>query len=214
MSIIHRIRIILSIARNNSPALITQSKAIYAGFTTNVGLLPNPVPPPPVVLAQIQDFEVAQQATKTGTRGTVAVRNAKREVLVTSLESWRMCAQAQCDANPEQAAAIAAAACMTVAKTPGPAKPLLGVKQLPQSGAVLLSANLGLLVGKGNHKRVTLNWQYSADGGKTWTSVPSTPLASTEIAGLTPLTTYLFRVSATVSKIVGEWSQAVSFLVR
>jgi hypothetical protein len=214
MSIIHRIRIILFLDRKKSPALVTQSKAIYGGVTGNAGMFPSISPAPPVVLAQIQDFEVAQQATKTGTRGTVAVRDAKREVLLTSLESWRMCVQAQCDGNPEQAAAIAAAACMTVAKAPGSTKPVLKVKQLPQSGSVQLTANLGLLVGRGVYRRVTLNWQYSADGGKTWTSVPSTPLATTEITGLTPLTTYSFRVSATVSKTVGEWSQAVSFLVR
>ncbi|HEY8041119.1 MAG TPA: fibronectin type III domain-containing protein, partial [Polyangiaceae bacterium] len=103
---------------------------------------------------------------------------------------------------------------MTVAKTPGPIKPLLAVKQAPQSGTVIVKVNARQLVGKSNYRRVTFNWQFSADGGKTWTSAPSTPLASTEIAGLTPLTTYSFRVSATVSKAVGAWSQAISFLVR
>jgi len=63
-------------------------------------------------------------------------------------------------------------------------------------------------------KHVTFNWQSSAEGGKTWISAPSTPLATTTLEGLTPLTTYAFRVSVTVSKTAGEWSQAVSILVK
>jgi len=34
------------------------------------------------------------------------------------------------------------------------------------------------------------------------------------ISGLTPATTYSFRVAATVSKTVGEWSQAITILVK
>jgi hypothetical protein len=82
------------------------------------------------------------------------------------------------------------------------------------SGSVVLRANETLLVGRGVRKRAAFNWQLSADGGKTWTNAPSTPLASTAIDGLTPLTTYAFRVCVTVSKATGEWSQAVTLLVH
>jgi len=43
---------------------------------------------------------------------------------------------------------------------------------------------------------------------------PSTLLATTEITGLPALTVVQFRASATVSKVVGAWSQAVSILVK
>jgi hypothetical protein len=83
-------------------------------------------------------------------------------------------------------------------------------------GTVLLEANRKLLVGTADaSKKAYFNWQWSGDGGKTWTSAPSTPYASTEIPGLTPLSTYSFRVSVTIAKgPPGPWSDAVSLLIH
>jgi hypothetical protein len=83
---------------------------------------------------------------------------------------------------------------------------LLEAKLVPGTpGLVLLIANAGLLVGN-TRKKVTFNWQWSLDG-KTWTSAASTPLADTEIQNLTLGTTYMFRVSVTISKVAGAWSE-------
>ena len=210
----HRVRAVLKLPRSKVATLLEIAKAMYNAFQSNPGLLPQPNPPLPTVQVEIQGLDVAQQATSTKAKGTVAARNAKRAVLVTSLESWRMYVQTLCDANPEQAEAIIAAAGMAVGKVPMRAKPVLGAKLGAVSGSVTLEANAILLVGRGVKKRAAYNWQYSADGGKTWTSAPATPLASTTIEGLTPLTMYSFRVAATVSKTVGAWSQAVTLLVR
>ena len=125
-----------------------------------------------------------------------------------------MYVQSIADASPEQAIAIISAAAMAVGKTPTHGKPFLQAKPGGQPGAASLVANAGLLAGKRSSKKVTFNWQYSADAGKTWQQAPSTPLANTEIASLTPMTVYAFRVSVTVSKTVGEWSPAVNLLVR
>jgi len=214
MTTIQRIRIVLSLETEKVPALLPQSKTIYNAFATNASLLPTPPVPLPTLLAQIQDLDTAEQATKTGTKGTVAVRNAKRAVLVTTLESLRMYVQSLCDSNPEQAPALATAASMAVAKLPLHAKPVLQAKPGASSGAVILIANATLLIGRGVRKKATFNWESSADGGKTWVTAPSTPLSSTSVVGLTPLTTYAFRVSVTVSKTTGEWSQAVTLLVH
>ena len=83
-------------------------------------------------------------------------------------------------------------------------------------GTVFLDANRSLLVGAADaRKRAYFNWQWSGDGGQTWNSAPSTPYAHTQIAGLTLLHTYSFRVSATVAEEpAGPWSQAVSLLVH
>ncbi len=77
-------------------------------------------------------------------------------------------------------------------------------------------ANRSLLVGPADaRKRAYFSWQWSGDGGKTWTSVTPTPYASTEIPGFTLLSTYSFRVSVTIGKQpAGPWSQAVSLLVH
>jgi hypothetical protein len=63
-------------------------------------------------------------------------------------------------------------------------------------------------------RKALFNWQYSVDGGKTFVSAPSTPLASTEIQGLPTMTTVMFRVSVLVSRTPGEWSQAVALFVK
>jgi len=214
MSPTHRVRAVLTLPKSKVATLLAIAKAVYNAFQSNPGLLPQPNPPLATVQPQIQALDVAQQATSTRTKGTVAARNAKRDVLVTSLESWRMYVQTLCDANPEQADALIAAAGMAAAKVAVHAKPMLGAKLGIASGSVTLEANATLLVGRGVKKHAAYNWQYSTDGGKTWTNAPATPLATTTIEGLTPLTTYAFRVSVTVSKTVGAWSQAVSILVK
>ncbi len=214
MSPTHRVRAVLALPKSKPALLLAIAKATYNAFQSSSGLLPQPTPPLATVQGEITALDVAQQATSTRARGTVATRNAKLALVVTSLESWRTYVQTLCDANPEQAEAIIAAAGMTVAKAPAHAKPILGAKLGVASGSVMLAANATLLVGRGVKRHVTFNWQASADGGKTWISAPSTPLATTTLEGLTPLTTYAFRVSVTVSKTAGEWSQAVSILVK
>lgn len=214
MSSTHRIRVALRASRTNIALLLALAKTIYNAMVAHANLFPQAIPALTVLGQLIQDLETAQQATYTHAVGTVAVRNAKRDALITALESERMYVQSLCDASPEQAETYIKAAGMDVAKSPMHSKPVLSAEQGPFPGSAKLVANATLLVGRGVRKRVTFNWQYSADGGKTWTSATSTPLASTLIEGLTPMTTYWFRVSATVSKTPGEWSQAVTLLVR
>ena len=81
------------------------------------------------------------------------------------------------------------------------------------SGTVLIEATTLLL--DSTTRRKMYNWEFTTDGGATYSPMPSTPIAKTSISGLTPLTTVGFRVSVTVGKQPrGEWSQMVSILVR
>jgi hypothetical protein len=146
--------------------------------------------------------------------GAVAARNAKRDVVFASLESEQAYVQSLADASPDRAPAIVTCAAMFVAKAPSTTKPVLQVELGVQPGTAILRANATTLVGKGVAKRPTFNWQLSVDGGKTWSIAPSTPRANTVIENLTPMTTYGFRVSATVANVPGEWSQPVSILVH
>ncbi len=118
------------------------------------------------------------------------------------------------DASPDRAPAVVTGAAMVVAKAPSTTKPILSAELGVEPGSVSLRANATMLVGKGVSKRPTFNWQLSIDGGKTWSIAPSTPLSKTVIENLTPMTTYAFRVSATVANVAGEWSQPVSILVH
>ena len=114
--------------------------------------------------------------------------------------------------TPEDAIATIQAAGLLVALPKMLTKPLLAATLTATPGLVHLVANRSMLVGR-THKGVTINGQWSVDG-KTWTSAASTPRVKTDIAGLTLMTTYWFRVSATVGTAIGEWSQPVSLLVH
>jgi hypothetical protein len=214
MTTTNRTRAALLLNRKKVSTVLAVANRMYSAMLANMKLFPAATPPLPTFLSQIQDVEAAQLATGTRTRGTAAIRNAKLAILFTTMESLRMYVQTLCDANPEQAEVIITAAGMAIARVPSFHKPALAAKLGTQSGSVILEANATLLVGKNVSKKATFNWEYSAGGGKTWIAAPSTPLTTTTIVGLTPLTTYEFRVCATVSKSTGEWSQAVSLLVR
>jgi hypothetical protein len=61
--------------------------------------------------------------------------------------------------------------------------------------------------------RASYEWQYSADGGKTWTRLATTLQARTVVAGLTALTTVVVRYRAISKQGEGEWSQSLSVVV-
>lgn len=210
----HRVRATLGINKKNIPAVLALAKAVYDGMLANPTLFPSPNPALAVLLALLTALDAAQRVVATRVQGAAALRDQKRDALITALESLRMYVQSLCDANPEQAVALIKAAGMSVAQVTTHDKPVLQAKQGAAPGSVILVANETVLVGKGVHKKALFNWQMSADGGKTWTALPPTPLATTEVAGLTSLATYAFRVSVTVGKVTGEWSQAVTVVVH
>jgi hypothetical protein len=210
----HRVRATLGINKKKIPALLALAKAIYDAMLANPTLVPAPKPALAVLLALITALDPAPRAVATRAKGMAAVRDQKRDALITGLESQRMYVQTLCDANPEQAVALIKAAAMSVARVTTRDKPVLQAKPGTAPGSVILVANERLLVGRGVHNKALFNWQMSADGGKTWTPLAATPLATTEVSGLTSLTTIAFRVCVTVGKVTGEWSQAITVLVK
>ena len=63
-------------------------------------------------------------------------------------------------------------------------------------------------------RRASYEWQWSGDGGKTWTNVPATLQAKTTVLGLPSGTVLQFRVRAVTRTGEGDWSQVVSVLVK
>jgi hypothetical protein len=204
--------------QKNIPGVIARSKAMYNGFTNNVALLGSPTITMVVFLALINALIAAQEtATQTKAKGSAAIRDTKRDAVWTAMETLQKYAQGMADVLTVDAAiALISAAGLVVMKVARRQKAALTAALTPGQGNVLLQANRTLLAGAANAgKRVSFNWQWSGDGGKTWNSVATTPVASTEIPGLTPMTTYSFRVSVTIGKQApGPWSQAVTLLVH
>jgi hypothetical protein len=63
-------------------------------------------------------------------------------------------------------------------------------------------------------RKVTFNWQWSGNNGQSWNDARATPYANTDVVGLALMSTYSFRVSVTIGKATGAWSQPVSLLVH
>ena len=62
--------------------------------------------------------------------------------------------------------------------------------------------------------RASYEWQYSTDGGKTWVDAAVTLQAKTTMPGLTAGSTVEFKYRPVTKTGEGDWSQAVSLIVK
>jgi hypothetical protein len=159
------------------------------------------------VSAIITKLDAAETATKTRTHGTVQARNEARVQAVHALHALKGYVQQVADANPDQAESIIASAAMGSKRKPARSKAPLAVKPGTSSGSVRVAA-------KAAAHRASYEWQWSGDGGKTWTPVPSTLQSKTTIAGLPTATNCQFRYRALTRTGAGDWSQTVTVLVK
>jgi hypothetical protein len=111
------------------------------------------------------------------------------------------------DADHPNAAGIIASASMVVRKTPSRAKRTFAVKPGPVAGSVEVSTCVA-------GRRVSYGWQYSSDGGATWTALPTTLQARTTLSGLQVGSTYSFRYRVVTKDGMGDWSHRVSIVLR
>ena len=174
---------------------------------TNNPAFPNPTPTLAALNAAIADLHSAQVAAASRAKGATTVRDEKRTVVVGLLQQTRGYVQGVADAAPENAASIIESGGFAVRKAPtrGPrtfeARP----------GVVSATAKL-VAVSAG--RRASYEWQYSTDGGKTWILAPVTLQAKTTITGLASGSTVVFRYRAVTKSGEGDWSQAVTLLVK
>jgi hypothetical protein len=188
------------------PQLIKMAQAIISALTGNAHI-PTPNPPLSSLTTAVDKLVVDEAATKTRAAGTVATRNVSRTSLVSLLHATKANVQQQADLNPEQAAAIIASAAMGTRKATTRTKAPFVAKPGPVSGSVKL-------VAKAAASRASYEWEWSADGGKTWTEMLPTLQAKIEIPGLPVATVVQFRYRATVKTGAGDWSQPTSLLVN
>jgi hypothetical protein len=216
MNTVTKPRAIFGVAKRNVPGVIFRATAMYNGFTANAATFTSPTISMVSFEALITQLSAAQQTAKEiKGKVTSTARNTKRDALWTAMEVLQKYAQSMADILSGQAAAsLITSAGLLVAEAPKRSKAVLTAVLTAAAGTVHLEANRTVLVGPANlGKQVTYNWSWSANG-TTWNSGPSTPLASTNIAGLTPMTTYSFRVSITIGQETGAWCQPVSILVH
>ena len=184
--------------------LIAFVKAVIAKMTNNPNFT-TPTPTLAAVSSALAAYETAETAVQT-TKGAKGDRAGKRRDLVAVLKHLRDYVQQICEANTENALAIAESANMRLQSTPARIKAALTITQGLVSGSVVCDA-------KAVARDATYYFCYSMDE-KSWVSVPEGMKSKVTISGLTPGQTYYFRFRALTRKGMSDPSQIVSFLVK
>ena len=185
--------------------LISFVRAVLLAMTGNPRF-PSPTPPLATVAAAASDLETAQGQVKLRVNGAVATRAAKRAALVQLIETLRMFVQGIADADPANAAAIIESAGFAVRKVNTHGKHAFAVTHGAASGSVNV-------VAPAVH-RASYEWQFSADGGKTWQTAKSTVQAKAVLTGFAPGSALSLRYRASSKASDGTWSEAIGIVVR
>ena len=187
------------------PAILKVGRGIVSSMNGNA-YFPNPNPPLATVSKSLDDLAAAEQATQTRAKGTREARDAARAEAVTLLTQLKGHVQQVADADPPNAEKIITSASMSVRKAPVLNKADFTAKPGPVSGSVHLVARAT--------RRASYEWQWSADGGKTWTLAPVTMQAKTILVGLPVAASCLFRFRVVTKVGEGEWSQSAALIVK
>jgi hypothetical protein len=185
------------------------------GIDENTALFPSPPVTTSIIQTQVGVVNKAETLAATRARGSASARDVQLNLLVGMLETDLTYIQGVADksATWDQAVVTLQAGGVLVATVGSRVKGILEIKQGPTAGSVMLDANVALLTADLKGK-FFFNWEWTLDG-KTFTTLPSTPNHTTSVAGLTPLTSYGFRVSVTADGgIPGTWSQIIYYLVH
>jgi hypothetical protein len=164
-------------------------------------------------LLLMQAAAAAQSAAATRGKGLAAVRDQKVETLWTAMLSVKTYVGGLASTlDATSATSLIEAAGLLVAGTANRAKAIIAATYVPATGIVHVTVNAKLLAGKRTAK-TTFTYSWSADGGKTWSAGVTTGYASLEVPALTT-GTYLFRAFATVGKVPGDPTDAVSVTIH
>ncbi len=210
-------RATFGVHKKDVPGVLIRAMAMYDGLSAHPATFSAPTVSLLVFLALVNALSQAQQATKEARSTAISTtRNVKRDAVWTAMVSLQAYVQGLADLLDAQAATeLILQAGLLVAGTTAHSKAILTASLAVTAGTVHLRANRKALAGRAHRsKHLFFNWEMSADGGQTWTALPSTPYTSTDVAGLTLLSTYSFRVSVTIGKVTEPWSQAVGILVH
>jgi hypothetical protein len=188
------------------PALLKFTQAFASGLTDNANF-PDSAPFVAAINTAYTALNTAETAVKARTQGTVAARNVAKGNLVTALHSGKSYVQGKADANPAHGQAIIESSGLAVRKTTIRQKAVFAAKPGAVSGTVKLTAKVVA-------RRSSYEWDWSADGGKTWTSLPATLQAKTTVVNLPVGANASFRFRAVTKEGEGDWSQIVTLLVK
>lgn len=195
-SIMKTIEVVLN-AGGQSPASISAlAKQVLASMTGNSNFQ-NPFPALPDVQTDVNSLDAAIVAAKDGGKtAMVQLRAATRQVVAT-LKA--LMAYVQYTSKGNEQAVLSSGFGLKKGRTPQ--AHVFTVTQGSLSGTAELST-------KRESGQAAYLWQYTKDpiGSAPWTDVPMTLKAHQTVSGLTPLTTYWFRVAVLNKDGLQDWS--------
>jgi hypothetical protein len=196
----------LMLSGMNKP-LLTFARAVHSALLNNPAF-PNPNPPLDVVAADIAAFEEAETKAASRAKGAASLRDAKKKKVKEDLFHLRDYVQSVVETNtsPAAASALIESAFMSVRKAPRRTFPDVSAKNADVSGKVLLTA-------KAVAPTAVYHWEHSLDQS-TWTRLPETMRARTEIADMTSAQVYYFRFRAFTRAGWQDYSPIVSLIVH
>jgi hypothetical protein len=201
----HHVFVVRKLPRS-VPIFIEYVRTVLAAMATSPHF-PGPSPSLATVTASVGALESAQATTKTRAPGSTEVRDAALALVIGQVQLLLGYVQQVADGSPEQAAAIIASAGLRARAIGARNKPPFVVRLGALSGTARL-------VAKAAGGRAAYDWEYSVDGGKTWSAATTTLQATTVIAGLPVAAMVVFRFRSVIKGGAGDWSQPVSLLVR
>ena len=195
----------LGVKRSNSPGVISRATIMYAALLAAIATFNATPIALPAFLLLIEAAQVAQTASASRAKGLAAVRNTKITPLWNAMILLRAYVQGLVDqVDHASGLALINQAGLVVGGVPAHVKKLFEAKLDTTANVVHLVLNAKALLGS-TQKRMTFHWQISSDNGKTWTSLPSTPYAETQLPSPGP-GSYQFRAGATVGETVVDWT--------
>ena len=195
----------LGVTRINVPGVLSRGTIMYTAILAAIASFNAPPVTMAALLLLIQAADTAQTTkSTTGAKGTAAARNTKITPLWNAMILLRAYVQGLVDqVDHESGLALINQAGLVVGGVGAHVKMLFEAKLDTTANVVHLILNAKAFLGT-NRKRVTFHWQISSDG-KTWTSLPSTPYAQTQLPSPGP-GSYAFRAAATAGKTVVDWT--------
>ena len=187
-------------------ALISYANVVLQKMTNNPSF-PSPTPTLAVIQTAVSAVQTAETAAGSRATGAATVLKEKRTALAALLKQLGSHIQATANASGAEAASVIQSAGVDVRKTPTRHARVFAAKPGAVSGvAVIVAPSAGA--------RSSYEWQYSADGGKTWVTAPPTVQAKTSVSGLATGTSVEFKYRAVTKDGAGDWSAAVVLLVQ
>jgi hypothetical protein len=195
----------VGVTRNNAPGVLSRANIMQVAILAAIASF-NALPITMAAFALlIQAAQTAQTASASRGKGLAATRNTKISPLWSAMMLLRAYVQGLVnEVDYAHGVELINQAGLVVAGVGVHVKDLFVAKLDAVANVVHLALHAKAFIGK-SYRRVTFHWQMSSDGGKTWTNLPSTPYAETQLASPGP-GTYQFRASATVGKTALAWT--------